>query len=84
MFECDQSNFTTIKEMHGLKCDYNTFQTMLIRYFTNAIEDPEKYKCYLIMRSDATAQFIFIQDFQFKNTQLLSLEMKLGDEDEIN
>lgn len=67
-----------------LKCDFNNFQTMLIRLMTNAIDEPENYRCMLVMNSDSTASLHFIQILEYRSVDLLTLKLTLGDEDEIN
>jgi len=57
---------------------------MLIKLISNSISDQEHFRCVLIMNSDATATLTFYQIMSFKSLNILSLNMKLGDTDEIN
>lgn len=88
VYRIDQAGFDLLKEdkefNYKLKCNFNGLLTMLIKYFTNAINDEQHYKCQLYMSSDSSAQFFFHQILEFKSIVLLRFNMKLGDEDEIN
>ena len=68
----------------NLKCDFNGFQTMIIKLISKTIEDEEKFRCILIMNSDSTATLNFFQVLEYKKLSLLEMNMKLGDETEIN
>ena len=55
-----------MKDKLGLKIDFDGFLTMLIKFFNQAIEDPESYKLMMIMNSDSTANLRFIKMLPFK------------------
>lgn len=57
---------------------------MLIKLITNSIDDQEHFRCVLIMNSDSSATLTFFQILEFKSLNLLSINLKLGDSDEIN
>ena len=57
---------------------------MILKLISKAIEDEEKFRCILIMNSDSTATLNFYQVLEYKKLSLLELNMKLGDETEIN
>jgi hypothetical protein len=59
VFECDLYMFSQLKQSLNLKCDFNGFQTMLLKLITNSISDQEHFRCVLIMNSDATATITF-------------------------
>ncbi len=63
---------------------FNQFPTMLIKLLNNCIEDPEQFKCEMIMNSDSSATLKVIRILEFKWLEQLSLTMKLGDMDIIN
>jgi hypothetical protein len=56
---------------------------MLIKFFNQAIEDPEQYKLMMIMNSDSSANLKFIKMLPFKQLEQLSLKFKLGEMDAI-
>ncbi len=68
----------------NLKCDFNGFQTMIIKLISKTIEDEEKFRCILIMNSDSTATRNIYQVVEYKKLSLLEMNMKLGNETEIN
>jgi hypothetical protein len=57
---------------------------MLVKLVTNCIEDVEHFICVLIMNSDSTANLNFISKLEYKSVNILNLNLKLGDEEEIN
>ena len=96
---CDKYIYSNLKQDLNLKADFNQFLTMLIKLINHCIQDDEKrrnaeelglqvpeekFKCHLIMNSDSTATLTFHQIMDFKMVNLLSLVMKLGDQDVIN
>ena len=73
----------------GLKGDFPSFLTMIIKLLNNTITasenriegQPEKFKCVLIMNSDSTATLSFEETLEYKQLKLLSINLKLGDAD---
>ena len=73
----------------GLKQDFPSFLTMIIKLLTNTIiatkkrqeGEPGKHKCELIMNSDSTATLTFYEILEYKELNLLSLVFKMGDAD---
>lgn len=71
----------------GLKGDFPSFLTMIIKLLNNTITASEKkiegglekHKCVLIMNSDSTATLTFFEILEFRSLELLSLVFKLGD-----
>ena len=59
VLECDNYNFRELKKELSLKCDFNSFQTMIIKLVSNCISDQEHFRCVLIMNSDSTATLTF-------------------------
>lgn len=83
VIRADVGVFRDLKERLGLKIDFDGFLTMLIKFFNQAIEDPEQYKLMMIMNSDSTANLKFIKMLPFKQLEQLSLKFKLGEMDAI-
>ena len=75
--------FRDLKEKLGLKIEFDSFLTMLIKLLNQAIEDPEQFKLVMIMNSDASANLKFIKILPFKQLEQLSLKFKLGEMDAI-
>lgn len=83
VIRADVGVFRDLKERLSLKIDFDGFLTMLIKFFNQAIEDPEQYKLMMIMNSDSTANLKFIKMLPFKQLEQLSLKFKLGEMDAI-
>jgi Centriolar protein SAS N-terminal len=63
----------------GLKINFPELLTMLIKLINQCIEDPEQFKCILIMNSDSTATLKIFKVLEFKSLDQLTITLKLGD-----
>lgn len=84
----NSQQFDEMKQETGLKCSFSDFPTMLIKLLNNSItevgKEPSQYFCQLFMSSDSSATFRIEQKLEFRQVMMLQIQMKLGDEDEIN
>jgi hypothetical protein len=82
--EVDSFLFGQMKEKLKLKASFEEFLTMLVKLLNGCIEDPEHFKCLLIINTDSSATLKILKDLEFKTLEQLSLNLRLGDQDQIN
>lgn len=76
--EVNEEIFKVIKESQKLQTDFSEYNALVKKMFFNCINEPHIYFCVFVIQKDGIGRIDFIQNTEYKQIELLSVEFILS------